>query len=447
MLWELRCLSLRLEQDVTSNLLVGIKTSLALETSPIRSEVYLSIRQRSVYISMADTLFHVLKNYWLGPLMLLVYGLHSFLSVANPTNRGRIYAAGKYRNEKLTAAEFADMVGKNMVAYYSYKFRLNLKFSKSSLTLLRRIFRIACRLVRRYDFMPACRAFSTLCYYLRFRELLSIDRPDAVFIASMSSPDSLGLRAAAENSRISTIFMPHAAIPSNKGPRLNFTWSVLPGKAALRAFKDNGRVKGNVIFSGIPGLSRPLRFPADHAAKTVGFFLTALTDIKVLQKQIFYVREHLPDSKIVIRPHPLALVNPNFGSLRGACSSEAFEISKESLFVDIDRCDLVVIGNSSVLLQVLKSGTVAVVLKGLDRVPDDYYGFCRNGIAPVIESLAQLNLAQLKLFFDQAWADRFRQYDHSYLMSQDEVRRTMLGLVEEITPGMSETKQLSPYRL
>jgi hypothetical protein len=52
------------------------------------------------------------------------------------------------------------------------------------------------------------------------------------------------------------------------------------------------------------------------------------------------------------------------------------------------------------------------------------YGFAAAGIVfPPVRSIRELRASEFKAFFDDGWANRFLQYDASYLRPQAEIQR------------------------
>jgi hypothetical protein len=115
-----------------------------------------------------------------------------------------------------------------------------------------------------------------------------------------------------------------------------------------------------------------------------------------------------------------------------------------TLFDVARQCDWVVADeNSNVHLPVLKLGIPTVVVKGLGLYPEsraDMYGFATAGVVfPPVHSLRDLPLPAFKAFFDQAWIERFRQYDASYLRPPGEIGAEMRIAIQRIIESAPET--------
>ena len=118
----------------------------------------------------------------------VVYGLKCYLSLAGQCDgKPQLVYFASYPSEH----RVLNHVQKNLQAVAHGKITISLRncFRFAALNeilefvpAIARLYRFARRLVRKHHFMPACRIFSTVTYYMRFNRLLDEDAK-AVFIA------------------------------------------------------------------------------------------------------------------------------------------------------------------------------------------------------------------------------------------------------------------------
>lgn len=98
---------------------------------------------------------------------------------------------------------------------------------------------------------------------------------------------------------------------------------------------------------------------------------------------------------------------------------------------DAARCDLVVSGNSSAHLSVLKAGVPTAYVAGLDLLSDDYYGFVAQGIVP--QSLDPEAVG--RFYAEPGWVERFRRFDAAYPDREEECDRAVRVALARLVAG------------
>ncbi len=424
-------------------LLKAIRNVARMDAEPLRIAIFEDVKSRNFLIRSISRTYELVKGSFIGTLAVALYGCKSFIvPVFKKKRNASILSTATYPNEEKQIAFIKECIGAEVVSSVSYQISpqsffavfLALKDFKSTC----KYFRIIHQLKKRYEFMPLCRIASTIGFYLRYQlELSSADAPKAVLIASNYSPDSSGLQWAARAHSIKSIFIPHAAIPLRKWmPPLEVDLAILDGPAALDTYRVHGKVRGGVVFRGLPGSSFPMSVSNLQSKEIkVGIFLTALTDKEVLERLLLSIRDLLLPSQIVLRPHPVQIVNHDFSD--GFASGIEVVLSKNnSLLNDISRCDLIFIGDSSVHLEVLKAGKPTVYVPLLDRIYDDYYGFWEKRITYRLEDFGTISLNEIIDFYSGDWNNRFRYYDPTYLkesvLSNVEIRQSISNLIDGV---------------
>jgi hypothetical protein len=194
------------------------------------------------------------------------------------------------------------------------------------------------------------------------------------------------------------------------------------------------------VFAGVEGESAsldPERF--DRHRPVIGIFAPKALSWTTLAAIVEDCRQHFDARQVVIRWHPSRLDPARHLHMLGDLSRIEESPVGAALPDVARRCDWVIADeNSNVHLPVLKLGIPTVAVRKLGLYPEsrsDMYGFAAAGIVfPPVASIRDLRAEEFKAFFADGWVERFREYDASYLRSQDEigaeVRRAVWRLVE-----------------
>jgi hypothetical protein len=90
----------------------------------------------------------------------------------------------------------------------------------------------------------------------------------------------------------------------------------------------------------------------------------------------------------------------------------------------IQKCDLAIVGNTSLMIRALKQGTPCLYDKDLDRGYEDTLGTVKNGVVPPINENG--NICEQLTFFDSIeWQEHFRRYDPSYQIDPVEYQQNI----------------------
>jgi hypothetical protein len=416
-------------------LLRALRIVIAADSDPVRQVLFSNLMQGRRLVRAAYGLHARFGDTWMSAVVISGYGLAYFLRIVPPLASPSILGVAKHANARRQVDRVCGWVGHEQC----HRIRIGFGPGATLANLLRLVpvesrrtlwqsLRIVRVLDRRYGFLVACRSSAAIAWYARTKALLSEHRPGAILVSSDSNPEEVGFTAAAAASGVPRIFVSHA-YPTPFSPPLNFDLSILEGEAAVRARQRRGAVAGDVVLAGVEGDSAPLdlaRF--DRAKPVIGIFTPKAISWPALAAVIDDCRRVFSASRIVIRWHPSRL--DQVRHLRSLADRSDIEESPMSATLSevARRCDWVIADeNSNVHLPVLKLGIPTVVVKGLGLYPEsrsDMYGFAAAGVVfPPVRSIRELRAPELKAFFDHGWANRFRQYDASYLRPQAEIQR------------------------
>ena len=167
-----------------------------------------------------------------------------------------------------------------------------------------------------------------------------------------------------------------------------------------------------VALIGQPGKSRQLEWRDE--VRTVGIFLTSGTRVNVLKGLVAAIRTDLPNAKVLIRQHPVALLKTDFSGIASGDDQVELTIGRP-LDDEISLCDFVICGNSGVALNVLSGGRPVAYLSELDGIIFDSNGFVGSGLVYAMSDWDVAVYERLKVFYQApGWREVMQDYDASY---------------------------------
>jgi hypothetical protein len=245
----------------------------------------------------------------------------------------------------------------------------------------------------------------------------------------------MGLAYAARSQNLPTVYIPHGHIPEGP-PTLDFDLNLLDGPALRTVYEEMGPIQGAVVFKGAEGQYRPMNTTGlqDAGNLTLGIFMSLIVDWPRFARLLRGLQEHVQPKRILLRLHPNKVVRDpaTQEALRGIPSLEVSE-GTEILLKDAEQCDLVVAGNTSCHLTLLKYGVPTVYLHGMDAVPHDFYRFIQHRIIPAIQEPDALSISAVRDFYEAPdWRERFRFFDPSYAADQAALDRDVGRAIHDL---------------
>ncbi|HIP78699.1 MAG TPA: hypothetical protein EYH07_09595 [Kiloniellaceae bacterium] len=374
--------------------------------------------------------------------LLLLYGVKCYLSAnCRGTVGADVAFFASYPNEQVAIAHVRrhldGLSGGEIWLSRGNCFRpQSLKALPAFLWQARRLQRLSRRLVRRFHFLPACRIFSTITYYARFRQVLDGLDAQSVFVANHYSPECLALAAAAHRSRRRVFCTNHGNGTWRSGyvPPVHADLIAVTSAAILEAYARDSRRNLDAVFIPHASPQRPMRAGFESGAPlTVGIFLTALTNLDRLQALVTELEANPRVDRVLIRSHPVKVVNDDLSALL-ARGDHVGETGAMPLAKNIELCDIAICGNSTVTVDLLRGGLPVVYDAGLDDLADDVNGYVQEGLLPPLPAaLDRQALASLAAFYsDPAWAATMRHFDAGYRQDEAAMLRSFNGAVRRV---------------
>jgi hypothetical protein len=275
---------------------------------------------------------------------------------------------------------------------------------------LRRTARLALRLVRRYGVFRALRAVELIAYYRRYVQLLESRRFALAVMSSHSNPHGIALNAAASRFGIPVVLITHG-MPVRPIARLDYELAIHECEASCRVYVDAGCRMHHTVIKSRQDEYRPLpqRWPEGWTNVAV-----CLSKDPVADRVMASVRALLDDARtqqVLIRPHPINLWHGLGEAVASLRDARVTVRSSTRLGDDLRACDLVLGGNSTVLLDALIAGTPACYVRGLDHGPHDVQDFVRDGLVYELPQLSPIDADAIARFYARReWPAILRRY-------------------------------------
>jgi hypothetical protein len=412
------------------------------DAGSFRQAVFADLARQRVSVRVARALHRLLGRSPLATALVAAYGTKAFLAVGRAPDSGKIVALALYPNEMRQIRRIDALLGGGAVAQVDLSSRALLGVEAwralGSLPLGQLI-----EIVRRYDrgdFLVACRVASTAGYYFRLRDVLARSDARAVLTSSDSNPYAMALVAAARELEIPAAYVAHGHIPEGP-PRLWYDLSILDGRATRDVYERSQGYDGKVVFRGAEGESRPMDLGALDSGRPlrIGIFASLIVDWERFAGILGQVQKALAPAHVLVRLHPNQVIRDRRAK-QWIGSWDNLEVSDgENVLVgDAARCDLVLAGNTSAHLSVLKFGVPSVYVPGLDIVPHDFYGLLAGRVVPEVATIEALSPAKLAAFFREPdWASRFAEYDASHGRDPAELDAEVVAAFRELIGGVN----------
>lgn len=408
-----------------------------METSAARTAVFAEIIAKNPVFRLVDRAYSLSGSRIFQPLALFLYMLKTVLMMGPaPKSGSDAIAVSNFGNEKHSIERLVAIVPEARIMQLSMK-RSHL-FGLGQMGRVARMIAAAprlwpflSRLARNYSFMPAARMASALASYMRFHEDFARN-PElrAGIIASNYSPDALGLAAAAHRHGANVIYTNHAPVPPNGAfvPPVLADCAVFYGETVGETYSRHSVCTAEIALIGQDGQTFPMRWHPDRP-RQVGIFLTALTCADEVENLVASIHADLPQTRILIRNHPVALLKSDFGKLKERYTDLEVTIGTP-LDDEIAACDIVFCGNSGVALNALRSGCPVAYHDALDDIVFDYNGFVASGLVCPVEGWSPRLYEKLAEFYGRSdWTKVMRGYDASYDSDEDELHHTASSVI------------------
>ena len=252
---------------------------------------------------------------------------------------------------------------------------------------LQPILRIARLLHRRYEFFKVLRVVELIGYYTRYLGIFQHARYRLAVMSSHSNPHGIAFNLAARKCGVPVVLITHG-MPVRPVAKLSYDLAVVHCEVARQIYLEAGCRMDRVLIHGrrqdyspMPAASLPERL-------AVGIFLCKDVNEERLRALVDRLAVDPRVSRILVRPHPKNLW---LGLDTWIASRKDQRIRRSPtgpVFRDLEESDIVLAGNSSVLVDAVTAGRPSGYVTGLDYGPADLHEFVARGLIYQIQDEA-----------------------------------------------------------
>lgn len=218
-----------------------------------------------------------------------------------------------------------------------------------------------------------------LSAYLIFKYLFKIKKPEFLITANDHSDFNVSLIYAATVNKIKTVYFQHANI-SKIFPPLVFDFAMLNSIESAKIYREIGTTKTKILCVGNMKVDKHLRENMKKSFNPnklkIGISVNSYSELdENIDLANFLFHQNNID-QIIFRLHPvLNKKEIKFNSQKIKIS----DFKNESSFEFLNRIDLNIVGNSSIIEEGLFTNTPSIYFSP-DKSMYDYYGYVKNNV-------------------------------------------------------------------
>jgi hypothetical protein len=411
----------------------AVRAVYTMDSSPARFAIFQEYVGKRALARLILKCYPIIAGTSLSGLLFCIFGfLQLRKKLVSPTKKYNLLCTTDYVNERKAVSALLARVSEEFLpkSYFSFVF-LRLYLLLGLLTRPAIFFRFS-KFLRKFErrgtFLTSCRVAETLWCYYAIEKIFRLYASRGCIIASHYSPATCALQAVCAKYQQPTIYVNHSLINyHNKVPKLEVDLACLYGEHVFNAFKHHDAIDcKEVLFIGLLGQTSTL-LPSNSACslEKVGIFLTASTNEDNFKNLLETLNANSFIKQIIIRPHPLKSIRTNlakFQNLKKVLIEES-GIAEETAKL----CDLIIAGNSSVYVEVLKCGKPSVYWNKLDFIGYDFYHLLKNQIVYELTDIKKIDIESIASFYNENWAKRFEKVDFLFRKKEEEINKTLLS--------------------
>ena len=275
----------------------------------------------------------------------------------------------------------------------------------------RRTFRIARRLHQRMEFFRTLRVVELIGYYTRYLNLFRSGRFSLAVMSSHSNPHGIAFNLAAKRCGVPVVLITHG-MPIRPVARLSYDLALVHCEAARQTYMEEGCRMDRVFVHGRRQVYAPMPGGGTLPDRiSVGIFLCKDVNEERLRAVVNRLQQDSRVSQILIRPHPKNLWLGLDAWIASLNDERVRRTTGNSVFHDLQASDIVLGGNSSVLVDAVTAGRPSGYVPKLDHGSLDLHSFVARGlIYPVEDDLSFDPEAMLRFYQRPDWPNALKLF-------------------------------------
>ena len=247
----------------------------------------------------------------------------------------------------------------------------------------RRIMSLARRLHRKHEFFKVLRTLELVGYYARYLSLFRNGHYNLAVMSSHSNPHGIAFNLAARRCGLPVVLITHG-MPVRPVARLQYDLAAVHCEAARRTYIEEGCSLEVVFLQGRKQDHRAMIAKLPERL-TVGIFLCKDVNEELLRTLVTQLIESPRISQVLLRPHPKNLWRGLDAWIDSRNDPRLSRSLGGPIFEDLETVDIVLGGNSSVLIDAVIFGRPAAYVPRLDYGAHDMHRLVQSGLICSIE--------------------------------------------------------------
>lgn len=277
-----------------------------------------------------------------------------------------------------------------------------------------------------------------------FTYLLSFTAADAIWpglmvLANDHAPSPVAVSMVMKGANVPRVYLQHAEVTPSFPP-LDFEYSVLRNARSLDIYKQIGIIKGKVFI--IPreekSFAADLLQEARGEKTTVVIYPTSRIIPEKLKELIKTLQKNILITKIYIKPHPNSLTPIDA------------DITKKTVVITTEppsEPHVAIVGNSSVAIEILHTGTPVYQNFSFDPVAKDYYGFVRDGITMMVSTQELLTRFWTPYKLTPKWIEAYSQLNPAANPDSALRQSTFVADMETVAKAFPNQLEMAPQAI
>ncbi|MDT5156179.1 MAG: hypothetical protein QOH51_536 [Acidobacteriota bacterium] len=370
----------------------GIKSLLRCDEAEVVQGIARYVMSQHGSLRLGSALMRRTRRTPLPAFMALLGALTRFLEVRAGEHEGGAVWVARLDNERRAVETFPALLPELDWTELMFRWRPNaaalsalariLRTSPGS--VVRRIPKIARRLHRRHEFFKVLRVVDLIGYYTRYVGIFREGHFRLALMSSHSNPHGIAFNLAARRCGVPVVLITHG-MPVRPVAKLSYDLAVVHCEAARQTYLEAGCRMDSVLVHGRRQHYAPM--PAAPLAErlSVGIFLCKDVNEGRLRAIVERLNGDPRVSRILVRPHPKNLWLGLDSWVTSLNDPRVRRSTGGPVFRDVEASDIVLAGNSSVLVDAVTAGRPAGYVPGLDYGSRDLHAFVARGLVYLFE--------------------------------------------------------------
>ncbi len=431
----------------------GVKSILRCDEAEAVSGIASYVVSQRISLRLLAALIERTRRTVVPAAIALIGGLKCFLEVrVGKRSEGVVWIA-RLGNERRAIEPHLRSLPE--LGWTELKFRLWSDFTalaalaRNAVPALPRILKLARRLDRHYEFYKTLRVVALIAYYKRYLHIFRSGRFSLAVTSNHSNPHGIAFNLAARKCGVPVVLISHG-MPVRPVARLSYELGLVHCDAARQTYLEEGCRIDRVLVHGRKQDYDPMRMNSLPRRLAVGVFLCKEVNEERLCALLDRLLENQRVARILIRPHPTNLWTGLDAWIASRKDNRVRQSSGGSVARDLATSNIVLAGNSSVLIEAVTAGRPGGYVPGLDRGSPDLHAFVARGlIYPLDEGLGFDPEAMLHFYQKREWPAVLRLFANIDENEESVVARTAAAMRELVESHMASTRcntNRQPYR-